>query len=48
MEYMTIQEAAEKWGITSRRIDTSVVFRGTPGGRKEVWKTIGYSGRLLQ
>jgi len=34
MEYMTIQEASEKWGITARRIQVLCADGRLPGAQK--------------
>lgn len=41
MEHMTINEAAEKWQITPRRVQ-ALLQQGTDSGRLPVWSRLGH------
>ena len=37
MDYMTLKEAAEKWGVTPRRVNTIALLGDIPGAVKIGW-----------
>ena len=46
MDYMTLKEAAEKWGVTPRRVNYYCAGGRIPGTVK--WPVFGYSPKTAE